>query len=78
MIDTYADRADAASGSWRAARNHAVQQLYADPRYFNGQLYSTVIDRMAAEARYRLAVFVELRCEIEKLAMARRNRGRVS
>ena len=55
MIDTYFDRVDAATGNWRTQRDNSVQQLYDDPRYYNGSLYATVIDRDVAEARDRLA-----------------------
>lgn len=72
MIDTYMDRCDAAAGTWRTDRDQAVQSLYDDPRYFNGSLYNTMIDRNVAEARYELARFIATRCMQEKEAMARR------
>lgn len=46
MIDTYFDRCDAASD-----RNQTQPPIHEDPRYWGGQLYATVIDRMAAKAR---------------------------
>ena len=59
MIDTYMDRADAATGNWRTQRDNSVQQLYDDPRYYNGSLYATVIDRNVAEARDRLTGVID-------------------
>lgn len=47
MIDTYFDRADAATG-YRAQR---TQPIHEDPRYWGGQLYATVADRTVAKAR---------------------------
>lgn len=67
MIDTYADRADAATGYEPTPRQAADRD---DPRYWNGGLYDTVISRMAAEARYELARFIATRCMQEKKAMA--------
>lgn len=52
MIDTYFDRADAALGY---PRRHQSKPVWEDPRYYNGQLYATMIDRNVAEARDRLA-----------------------
>jgi hypothetical protein len=49
MIDTYMDRCDAASGYLSTTRF-----IEEDPRYYNGQLYATVIDRNVAEARSKL------------------------
>lgn len=48
MIDTYFDRADAAQ---RYPAIFPPQSVHEDPRYWGGQLYSTVIARMVAEAR---------------------------
>jgi hypothetical protein len=69
MIDTYMDRA-----SWPTWMDLLPRQPvnYDDPCYWNGNLYNTVIDRMAAEARYQLARFIATRCMEEKKAMARR------
>lgn len=51
MIDTYMDRADAATGYTPPAAKPVDRD---DPRYWNGALYATVIDRMVAEARQTL------------------------
>lgn len=51
MIATYFDRCDAASGFRSTAR--FIDQN--DPRYFNHQLYATMLDRNVAEARFNLA-----------------------
>jgi hypothetical protein len=51
------DRCDAAN--WRSARNNNVSHSYGDPRYWNGRVYATVIDRMVEEAKYRLVVATE-------------------
>lgn len=50
MIDTYMDRCDAASG-YRPTRSAPISE---DPRYWNGNLYNTVLDRMIAEAKRTL------------------------
>lgn len=50
MIATYMDRCDAASG-YRPAPSRPVHE---DPRFYNGGLYASVIDRMADEARAAL------------------------
>lgn len=50
MIDSYFDRCDAASGYKPTAR-YLDQN---DARYFGGQLYATVIDRMVAEAKFEM------------------------
>lgn len=56
MIDTYFDRADAAMRS-----HHAPAQAdQEDPRYWRGQIYSTIIDKMTAEARSNLADFISI------------------
>lgn len=68
MIDTYFDRADAATGY----RPKTCAPSYEDPRNFGGQIYNTMIDRNVAEARYELARFIAKRCIEEKQAMARR------
>jgi hypothetical protein len=70
MIDTYMDRADAATG-YKPTKQAAPD--YDDPRYFRGSLYATVIDRMVAEAKYNLAVHISLSCLKHKAAMARGN-----
>lgn len=56
MIDTYFDRADA------AMRYHPTpsRPVFDDPRYFRGRLYSTIIDKMEAEARSNLADFISI------------------
>jgi hypothetical protein len=51
-IDTYADRADAATG-YRPTPS-TFPDISEDPRYFNYQLYSTMIARNVAEAKWRL------------------------
>lgn len=52
MIDTYADRADAAT-SYRPTPS-TFPDISEDPRYFNYQLYNTMIARNVAEAKWRL------------------------
>lgn len=59
MIDSYFDRADAAARNWRTDRDQSLQAMYDDPRYFRGSLYSTMIDRNVAEAKYNLAYFID-------------------
>lgn len=49
MTATYMDRADAATG-YRLPPP-PPGRVHEDPRYWNGSLYATVTDRMAAEAR---------------------------
>lgn len=51
MIDTYMDCADRTTGYHPTPS----RPLSEDPRYWNGQLYSTVIDRMVAEAKSDLS-----------------------
>jgi hypothetical protein len=50
MMDSYFDRCDAASG-YQATTRYLDHN---DARYFGGQLYATVIDRMVAEAKFEL------------------------
>lgn len=69
MIDTYFDRCDAASGAWRTQRDHSLQSLYDDPRYFGGQLYATMIDRNVAEAKDRLASMLDRDLAIHRWEM---------
>jgi len=49
MIDTYFDRADAATRYQPSARF-----VCEDDRKFNGTLYATVIGKMVAEAKFEL------------------------
>jgi len=53
MLDTYFDRADNMNRTnWlQPQRDEARRRLSEDPRYYNGHLYATVIDRNVAEAR---------------------------
>lgn len=62
MIDTYFDRADA------AMRYHPapVQADQEDPRYWRGQIYSTIIDKMTAEARSNLADWISMQCSFHR------------
>lgn len=53
MIDTYMNRADAATG-YRPTPTKPVDR--DDPCYWNGALYDSVINRMVAEAKYNLRV----------------------
>ena len=58
MIDGYRDPFD--WQRWRDADSEAQRErVRKDPRYYAGQLYSTIIDRNAAEARDRLAQQLE-------------------
>lgn len=68
MIDTYFDRADAATGYVHPLTKPVNHD---DPRYWNGELYDSMISRMAAQARYELAHFIDTRCMQEKEAMTR-------
>lgn len=52
MLDTYMDRCDAATG-YRPPPPKPVDYR-EDPRYWNGNLYNTVLDRMIAEAKQTL------------------------
>jgi hypothetical protein len=56
MIDTYMDRCDAASGFKPATST----PIWHDERYFNGQLYATMIDRNVAEARSNLEFVIDM------------------
>lgn len=53
MIDTYFDRADAASGY---KPTPAKQLDRDDPRYWNGSMYASAIDCAVAMAEYRLRI----------------------
>ena len=53
MIDTYRTAEDLAN--WRNSQREAARRrIAADPRFYDGQLYATMIDRNVAEARDRL------------------------
>jgi hypothetical protein len=52
MVPTYMDRCDAASGYQPPQAAPDTE----DPRYWNGALYNTVLDRMIAEAKQTLRV----------------------
>ena len=56
MIDTYFDRADAATG-YRPTPV-VYPDMSDDPRYFNYQLYNTMIARNVAEAKYNLQMVI--------------------
>ena len=56
MIDTYFDRTDATLGYKR--RESAP--VWEDLRYYNGQLYNTMLDRNVAEAKDRVAETIDL------------------
>jgi hypothetical protein len=51
MIDTYMDKA-----SWPTWMSPSPAVDRDDPRYWNGALYNTVIDRMVAEAKQTLRI----------------------
>lgn len=55
MIDTYFDRCDAANDY----KSTASRPIWEDPRYYNGSLYSTLIDRNVAEAKANLASHID-------------------
>lgn len=57
MIDTYFDRADRTTGYSATPRPPVDRD---DPRYWNGSLYDSVINRMVAEARYNLRAEISL------------------
>lgn len=69
MMDTYMDRADAATGYRPSPR--AVPD-YESPLYYRGNWYVSVIDRMVAEAKDNLALHISLSCLQHKVAMALR------
>jgi hypothetical protein len=69
MIDTYMDRADAATGYKPTSR---ATPDYESLLYFRGHWYATIIDRMVAEAKYNVAMHISLSCLKHKVAMARR------
>lgn len=56
MIETYMDWADSIT---RYEPKTKSFNNYDDPRYYNGFLYSTVIDRMVAEAKDRVQEKIE-------------------
>ena len=55
MMDTYFDRADAVTG---CLSNTATCLDSEDPRYFNGCLYDTTINRNVAKAKYKLQMVI--------------------
>jgi hypothetical protein len=65
MIDTYFDRADASLGY----RRTPYRPVWNDPRFFMGQLYSTMIERNAAEARFNLKQAIDQACWIHRSAI---------
>jgi len=65
MIDTYFDRVDAATG-YKSTPSRPVQE---DPRYYNGQLYATMINRNVAEAKDRLERFIDSRVAHHRFEM---------
>jgi hypothetical protein len=67
MIDTYMDRADAATG-YKPTKQATPN--YESLLYFRGHWYASVIDRMVAEAKYNLVVHISLSCLKHKTAMA--------
>jgi len=80
MIDTYFDRVDAANGY----KSTASRPIWEDPRYYDGQLYATMIDKnvaMAKEAvKLRIAAKTgQVRYEIYRGFMRahKKNRGLV-
>jgi hypothetical protein len=69
MIDSYMDRADAATG-YQPTRQ-AVPD-YGSLLYYRGNWYVSVIDRMVAEAKDNLALHISLSYLKHRAAMARR------
>lgn len=69
MIDTYFDRVDAAQGYRDRETLSSFYYTYNDPRYYNGQLYCTMIDRNVAEAKDRLASMLHWECEVHRREM---------
>lgn len=65
MIDSYFDRADAATG-YRPTPS-IFPPISEDPRYFNYALYSTMIERNVAEAKWRLNFHISLIISAHKL-----------
>lgn len=63
MIDSYMNRADAATG-YRPTPTKPVDR--DDPCYWNGALYDSVINRMVAEARHVLRTEIELEHHIQR------------
>lgn len=51
MIDTYMDRADAATGYMLRQQREDQQRLQDDPRYWAGQLYESAISASVARAK---------------------------
>jgi hypothetical protein len=66
MIDTYFDRVDAAQG-FKPKRSRPVHD---DPRYFNGHLYATMLDRNVAEAKANLEHFIDMTWEHHRYELA--------
>jgi hypothetical protein len=69
MIDTYMDRADAATGY--QPTKQAVPD-YGSLLYYRGNWYVSMIDRMVAEAQDNLALHISLSHLKHRAAMARR------
>jgi hypothetical protein len=67
MIDTYMDRADAATGYQPTPR--AVPD-YGSLLYYRGNWYVSMIDRMVAEAKDNLALHISLSHLRHRAAMA--------
>jgi hypothetical protein len=67
MMDTYADRADAAT-SYRPTR---TEPDYNSPLYFNGDWYMSMIHRNVAEAKYNLQMELHYLVAREKYQIQR-------
>lgn len=58
MIDCYRTPEDL--HNWRRSQQEAARRrIAADPRFYNGDLYTTMIERNVAEARDRLAGVID-------------------
>ena len=62
MLDTYMDRADAATGYMLRQQRETERRLQDDPRYWAGQLYESAI--AAAVARAKAALRWELTLDV--------------
>lgn len=68
MIDTYFDRADAATGYQPTPPKQLDRD---DPRYWSGSLYASAIDCAVAMAKYRLRI--DIACIHHRHALAIRS-----
>lgn len=73
MIDTYFDRADNMNRTnWLTAQREDVRRRITESdRYYNGVLYSTVLDRMVAEATENTRIRLDTSHRLHKIEIAK-------